>query len=77
MPHPIKRDKKLSDLLEKDVDSSYDIPEKMVEYYIQHTKDCEDKGLGFCFAPTDGNGIAKAITTRAGGRMDDNFINRR
>lgn len=77
MPHPIKRDKKLSDLLEKDVDSSYDIPEKMVEYYIQHTKDCEDKGLGFRFAPTDGNGIAKAITTRAGGRMDDNFINRR
>ena len=73
MPHPIKRDKKLSDLLEKDVDSSYDKKEKMVEYYIQHTKDCEDKGLGFRFAPTDGNGIAKAITTRAGGANGRQF----
>ena len=34
----------------------------------------KELGNGFRFGVTDGNCVAKAVTTNAGGRMDDNFI---
>lgn len=34
----------------------------------------KEKGNGFRFGGTDGNNVAKSVTTNAGSRMDDNFI---
>ena len=46
----------------------------MVNFFTQNSKNQEEKGNGFRFSPTNGDTIAKSITTRAGNRMDDNFI---
>lgn len=64
----------LADILDKEVDEKYYLSDKLLNFFIQNSKDNEAKGNGFRFSPTDGRGIAKTITTRAGCRMDDNFI---
>lgn len=73
-PQPIKLEKRLKDVLETNVDGKYYLSEGMVQYFTEHTKECKEKGNGFKFEPTDGNVIGKAITTKAGERMNDNFI---
>lgn len=73
-PTPIKLEKRLKDILEKNVDEKYYLSERIVQYFTEHTKEAIENGNGFRFSPTDGNVVGKAITTRAGGRMDDNFI---
>jgi DNA (cytosine-5)-methyltransferase 1 len=73
-PKTMKLGKRLKDVLETQVDSKYYLSDKIVDYFVKHTEECKEKGNGFKFEPTDGGGIAKAITTRAGSRMDDNFI---
>jgi len=65
---------RLKDLLEKNVSEEYYLSDNILNYFVKHTKECEEKGNGFRFEPTDGDCIAKCVTTRAGGRMDDNFI---
>lgn len=65
---------RLKDLLEKNVSLEYYLSDNILNYFIKHTKESEEKGNGFRFEPTDGECIAKCVTTRAGGRMDDNFI---
>ena len=65
---------KLKDMLEDNVDESFYLSERMVDYFEKHSEECKEKGNGFRFTPTTGGGIGRAITTRAGGRMDDNFI---
>ena len=65
---------RLKDLLEKNVSEEYYLSDNILNYFVKHTKECEEKGNGFRFEPTDGDCIGKCVTTRAGGRMDDNFI---
>lgn len=65
---------RLKDLLEKNVSEEYYLSDNILNYFIKHTKESEEKGNGFRFEPTNGDCIAKCVTTRAGGRMDDNFI---
>lgn len=65
---------RLKDLLEKNVSEEYYLSDNILNYFIKHTKESEEKGNEFRFEPTDGDCIAKCVTTRAGGRMDDNFI---
>lgn len=74
-PNPIPLEKRLKDVLEDNVDEKYYLSDKIIKFYIENTIKQKEKGNGFSFQPNDGNGIAKAITTRASGRMDDNFIN--
>lgn len=74
-PEPIELNKRLKDLLEDDVDEKYYLKNtKML--FINNSFKQEKKGNGFRFEPHVKNkaNCAKAITTRAGGRMDDNFI---
>lgn len=66
--------KRLKDVLESKVNEKYFLSEKMVSFFIKNSNDNKEKGNGFRFTPTQGEKEAKAITTRAGGRMDDNFI---
>lgn len=65
---------KLKDMLEEEVDEKYYLSDKMANFFIYNEQKQIEKGNGFRFNVTDGNVIAKTITTRAGGRMDDNFI---
>ena len=73
-PTPIKLEKRLKDVLETNVDEKYYLSSDIIKYFEKHTQESIEKGNGFRFAPTDGDVVGKAITTRAGGRMDDNFI---
>lgn len=65
---------RLKDLLETDVDEKYYLTDKQIESFIISTAKAKAAGNGFKFDPTDGSGIARTITTRAGNRKDDNFI---
>lgn len=65
---------KLKDMLEDNVDEKYYLSKKMIKFFTKNEEKQKEKGNGFRFNVSDGNVIAKTITTRAGCRMDDNFI---
>ena len=65
---------KLKDMLEDKVDEKYYLSEKMINFFYKNEQVQKEKGNGFRFGVSDGNVVAKAVTTRAGSRMDDNFI---
>ena len=73
-PGAIPLELRLKDILEEKVDEKYYLSDSTLNYFLKNTEIQKEKGNGFRFAPTDGDVIAKTITTRAGGRMDDNFI---
>ncbi len=74
-PEAIKLERRLKDLLEDEVDEKYYLSDKIVNYYENHSKEAEKRGNGFRFNPfVKTDVVAKTITTRAGSRMDDNFI---
>lgn len=66
---------RLKDILEDEVDEKYYLKETK-NFFIKNSFDMESKGNGFRFEPfiKDKADISKTITTRAGSRMDDNFI---
>ncbi len=66
---------KLKDMLEDEVDEKYYL-KNIKNFFIKNSFDNEIKGNGFRFEPhiKQNANISKTITTRAGGRMDDNFI---
>lgn len=75
MPKGFALEHRLKDFLDKHVDESYYLKERTLNYFIKHSEEMKEKGNGFRFSPTDGSAeYAKTINTRAGGRMDDNFI---
>lgn len=71
---PLDRRLVLKDILEKEVDKKYFLSEKALSFFLQNSMKMEEAGNGFRFEPTDGNTKGKAVTTRNGSRMDDNFI---
>lgn len=73
-PKPIPLKLKLKDMLEDNVDEKYYLSNKMINFFYQNEQKQQEKGNKFHFGVSDGNVIAKTITTRAGSRMDDNFI---
>jgi DNA (cytosine-5)-methyltransferase 1 len=73
-PKKIPLEKKLKDLLEDNVDEKYYLSDKMIKFFYENEEKQKEKGNGFKFGVSDGNCVAKTITTRAGSRMDDNFI---
>lgn len=73
-PEPFALDKRLKDVLEKDVDEKYYLTYKLINCFIRMTDKAKKKGNGFRFNPTDGYVIAKSITTHPNDRTDDNFI---
>lgn len=68
---------RLKDLLQQEVEEKYYLKESKA-YFMKHSFEEELKGNGFRFSPHIKNNAdiakAKAITTRAEDRMDDNFI---
>lgn len=66
---------RLKDMLEDEVDEKFYL-KSIGDYFIKHSFESEEKGNGFRFEPhvKQNANIAKTVTTRASGRMDDNFI---
>ncbi len=73
-PEEFPLELRLKDMLEDSVDEKFYLSDKMINFFKENTKRQQEKGNGFKFSPTNGDCIDKAVTTRAGGRMDDNFI---
>lgn len=74
-PQPIELTKRLKDVLEDDVEEKYYL-KNLTMTFINNSFKQEKNGNGFRFEPhvKSNANCAKAIITRAGGRMDDNFI---
>ena len=66
--------KKLKDVLEDEVSEKYYLSSKMVNSFTEKTIKQKALGNGFCFKPTEGNEASKAITCKAGNRIDDQYI---
>ena len=73
-PKPFTLKLRLKDMLENEVDEKYYLSDKIIKFFNENTKKQQEKGNGFKFEPQLGEKTAKAITTRSGSRMDDNFI---
>ncbi|MFY8165278.1 MAG: DNA cytosine methyltransferase, partial [Sediminibacterium sp.] len=64
----------LKDILEREVDEKYFLSEKMLSYFQKNDIICKNKNVGFRFSPNEGNEKGKSITTKEGGRMENNYI---
>ncbi len=73
-PIPFKLETRLKDYLEENVDEKYYLSDKILSFFKQNSIVNEEKGNGFRFKPKEKDEVANALTTRSGGRMDDNFI---
>ena len=73
-PEKIPLEKRLKDILEDSVEEKYYLSDRMVNFFIKNSEDNAKKGNGFRFTPQFGETYARAVTTNAGSRMDDNFI---
>lgn len=73
-PKKVKLRYFIKDFIEKQADESYYLSDKIVSMFERHTQEQRNKGNGFSFEPTDGNGVAKTILTRPGERPCDNFL---
>lgn len=73
---PKKEDLKLrlKDMLEEQVEEKYYLSDKMISFFKKNEEEQKAKGNGFRFGVSDGDVVAHSVTTRAGGRMDDNFV---
>lgn len=73
-PKPFTLKKRLKDVLEKDVDESFYLSEKVVNTFLARNEKNKAKGSGFKFEPTTGDVIARTIGTNPNGRDCDNFV---
>jgi DNA (cytosine-5)-methyltransferase 1 len=67
-------EKRLKDVLESEVDKKYYLKDSTIAQFTEKTERAKREGNGFAFKPSNGDNIAYSITTKAGGRVDDNFI---
>jgi DNA (cytosine-5)-methyltransferase 1 len=70
-----KLEKRLKDVLESEVDEKYYLSDAVIQQFQAKTERAKQEGNGFAFKPTYGGSYAYSITTKAGARVDDNFIN--
>lgn len=76
-PKAIKLEKKLKDLLEKEVDEKYYLSERAIKGLEFANKVNEEKGRGFKFEPTDGEGTALTVSAGGNTRATDNYVTER
>ena len=66
---------KLKDMLEDSVDEKYYLSAKLIKYFEKQNEVNKEKSRGFKFETTDGDCVAKTVTTRVGAcRTEDNYI---
>lgn len=73
-PKPFTLDKRLKDVLEKNVDESFYLKQGIINTFIRRTIEAKQKGNGFAFILRDGNDIAAVVKCRASSQIEDNFI---
>ena len=73
-PKEIPLTKRLKDVLEENVSEKYFLSEKLLNFFIKHTEKHQAKGNVFKFKPKEEESIAQAVTTKAGTRPDDNYL---
>lgn len=73
-PEGFELDKRLKDILEKDVDESFYLKEGIINTFVRRTIEAKAKGNGFAFILRDGEDIAAVVKCRAGSQIEDNFI---
>ncbi len=73
-PKPFTLEKRLKDVLEKDVDESFYLSEKVVNTFLARNEKNKAKGNGVKFEPKMGDVIASSILTNAGSRDCDNYV---
>ena len=74
-PNTIPLETRMRDYLEDEVDDKY-YRKDTKDFFIRHSLEQEAKGNGFRFSPhiKKNAEIAATITTKAGSRMDDNYV---
>lgn len=73
-PRPIQLTKCLNDILEEEVDEKYFLSNDAIRGYDRHAERYGGRGHNFGWKPTNGNVVANAVTTHAGNRPADNYI---
>jgi len=73
-PKPFELKLRLKDMLEDVADEKYYLSQKMIESFNHHAERHRNRGNGFGWKPTQGEGIANALTASANCRSSDNFI---
>ena len=73
-PQPIPLTLKLKDLLEDEVDEKYYLSDKCIEGFNHHRDRNKEKGNGFGWKPTTGDGVANTLLASGATRPSDNFI---
>ena len=73
-PQPFPLERRLKDVLEPQVDEKYYLSDTIIKGFEAHKQRMEERGNGFGWNPTDGEGYAKAILTASGNRPDDNYL---
>jgi DNA (cytosine-5)-methyltransferase 1 len=76
-PRKMQLEYHLKDFLQEKPDNKYFLSQRIIDFFIANTEKQKLNGNGFTFDPMDEDDaerIGKTITTRAGSRMDDNFV---
>lgn len=73
-PAPIKLELRLKDILEKEVDEKYYLSDKMLNGFLKHNENHEEKGTGFKWKPRDIDGVASYLRANAALAPTDNTI---
>lgn len=72
-PEPFALDKRLKDVLEKDVDKKYYLSEKIINTFVRRTYEAKQKGNGFAFIVKSENDIAHVVK-HVQALKEDNYI---
>ena len=67
-------DIRLKDILEENIDKKYYLSDNLISSFLRNEEKQRDKGNTFKFSLSNKDENAKAITTKEGWRMTDNFI---
>lgn len=73
-PKPLTLEKRLKDVLERDVDESFYLSKKMTDYLVRTDERMKGSNNGHRFTAKTEEDIAFTIRTSLGNRIDDNFI---
>jgi len=73
-PEKIPLKLRLKDMLEDNVDEKYYLSDRMINFFTNNEIKQKEAGNGFKWNVSDGDCIAKTVTTINGSRMDDNFV---
>lgn len=73
-PEPVPLEKKLKDILEKEVDEKYYLSEDRLNVIYAWEKRQKENGRGFRFEVKDGNSIGRAVTTNGDRPSSTNYV---